>query len=181
MQKGVVFLLRNPADVRHRHDAEGTDLSVPVRANRSRGLAAVAEFGAGLPWILARMIDAGAGTVTAATWEYGNTVHDRRRPSERPDRPRRVRYRDGAQVTDHFLLMALFAFFVSLVFAVLMRDEPRAQLRLGGNDVSRLPRLGARARLADVSLAAMTDSLENILLGQRTAASPRSRSTARRC
>jgi hypothetical protein len=35
-------------------------------------------------------------------------------------------------VTDHFLLMTLFAFFVSLVFAVLLRDEPREQLRLGG-------------------------------------------------
>jgi hypothetical protein len=35
-------------------------------------------------------------------------------------------------VTDHFLIMALFAFFVSLVFAVLMRDDPRAQLKLGG-------------------------------------------------
>ena len=35
-------------------------------------------------------------------------------------------------MTDHILLMALFAFFVSLVFAVLMRDDPRAQLRLGG-------------------------------------------------
>ena len=35
-------------------------------------------------------------------------------------------------MTDHFLIMALFAFFVSLVFAVLMRDDPRAQLRLGG-------------------------------------------------
>ena len=34
-------------------------------------------------------------------------------------------------MTDHFVLMALFAFFVSLVFAVLMRDDPRAQLRLG--------------------------------------------------
>jgi hypothetical protein len=34
-------------------------------------------------------------------------------------------------VTDHFLLLALFAFFVSLVFAVLLRDEPRDQLRLG--------------------------------------------------
>lgn len=32
---------------------------------------------------------------------------------------------------DHLLLIALFSFFVSLVFAVLMRDEPRAQLRLG--------------------------------------------------
>ena len=35
-------------------------------------------------------------------------------------------------MTDHFLLMALFAFFVSLVFAVLMRDDVRAQVRLGG-------------------------------------------------
>ena len=32
---------------------------------------------------------------------------------------------------DHFLLMALFAFLVSIVFAVLMRDDPRAQFRLG--------------------------------------------------
>ena len=31
----------------------------------------------------------------------------------------------------HFWLMALFAFFVSLVFAVLMRDDPRQQLRTG--------------------------------------------------
>lgn len=34
-------------------------------------------------------------------------------------------------MTDHFLLLALFAFFVALVFSVLMRDEPRAQLQLG--------------------------------------------------
>ena len=34
-------------------------------------------------------------------------------------------------MTDHFLLLALFAFFVSLVFSVLMRDEPRAQMHLG--------------------------------------------------
>lgn len=32
----------------------------------------------------------------------------------------------------HFLLLVLFAFFVSLVFAVLVRDEPRQQLRTGG-------------------------------------------------
>jgi hypothetical protein len=31
----------------------------------------------------------------------------------------------------HFLLMALFAFFVSLVFAVLAKDEVRDQARLG--------------------------------------------------
>ena len=34
-------------------------------------------------------------------------------------------------MTDHVLLMALFAFFVSLVFAVLMRDDVREQVRLG--------------------------------------------------
>ena len=31
------------------------------------GLAAIADLGDGLPWILARMMDAGSGTVTAAT------------------------------------------------------------------------------------------------------------------
>ena len=31
----------------------------------------------------------------------------------------------------HFLLMVVFAFFVSLVFAVLLRDDPRTQLRTG--------------------------------------------------
>lgn len=34
-------------------------------------------------------------------------------------------------MTSHFLLLVLFAFFVSLVFSVLLRDEPRAQLRTG--------------------------------------------------
>jgi len=31
----------------------------------------------------------------------------------------------------HLLLLIIFACFVSLVFAVLMRDEPRDQLKLG--------------------------------------------------
>lgn len=31
----------------------------------------------------------------------------------------------------HFLLLVLFSCFVSLVFAVLMRDEPWEQMRLG--------------------------------------------------
>jgi hypothetical protein len=34
-------------------------------------------------------------------------------------------------VTSHLLLMVLFAFLVSLVFAALLRDEPREQLRTG--------------------------------------------------
>lgn len=32
----------------------------------------------------------------------------------------------------HFFLLLLFAFLVSLVFAVLLRDNPREQLRTGG-------------------------------------------------
>jgi heme/copper-type cytochrome/quinol oxidase subunit 4 len=35
-------------------------------------------------------------------------------------------------MTSPFVLLSVFAFFVSLVFAVLMRDEPRQQLRTGG-------------------------------------------------
>jgi hypothetical protein len=32
----------------------------------------------------------------------------------------------------HLLLMTLFAFFVSLVFALLAKDDPQEQLRFGG-------------------------------------------------
>lgn len=35
-------------------------------------------------------------------------------------------------MTSHFLVMALFALIVSAVFAVLMRDEPRQQIRTAG-------------------------------------------------
>ena len=34
-------------------------------------------------------------------------------------------------MTSHFLLMSVFALLVSIVFAVLLRDEPRAQVRTG--------------------------------------------------
>jgi heme/copper-type cytochrome/quinol oxidase subunit 4 len=34
-------------------------------------------------------------------------------------------------VTSHFLLLAVFSFFVSLVFGVLLRDDPRQQIRTG--------------------------------------------------
>jgi hypothetical protein len=35
-------------------------------------------------------------------------------------------------MTSHLLLLILFSFFVSLVFAVLLRDDPKSQLQLGG-------------------------------------------------
>ena len=34
-------------------------------------------------------------------------------------------------MVSHFLLMVLFAGFMSLVFALLMRDDPREQVRFG--------------------------------------------------
>lgn len=34
-------------------------------------------------------------------------------------------------MTSHFGLMVVFALFVSVVFATLMRDDPREQLRFG--------------------------------------------------
>ena len=43
------------------------ELSEPLVA-----LAAVADIGLGLPWMVARMVGAGAGLVTATTYEYGN-------------------------------------------------------------------------------------------------------------
>jgi hypothetical protein len=35
-------------------------------------------------------------------------------------------------MASHILLLAIFAFFVSLIFAVIAKDEVRDQLRLGG-------------------------------------------------
>ena len=70
-QKGLVFLLALPAMFLAGLLLHGRifpfELSEPLVA-----LAAVANVGAGAPWLLARMMDAGAGTVTAATYEYGN-------------------------------------------------------------------------------------------------------------
>jgi hypothetical protein len=70
-QKGVIFLLALPAMFLAGLLMHGRifpfDMTEPLV-----GLAAIANFGAGAPWVLARMVDAGAGTVTAVTYEYGN-------------------------------------------------------------------------------------------------------------
>ena len=36
-------------------------------------MAAIADFGIGLPWLLARALGQGAGSVVAVTYEYGNS------------------------------------------------------------------------------------------------------------
>jgi hypothetical protein len=70
-QKGIVFLLAIPAMFLAGLLMQGRifpfEWTEPLV-----GLAALANVGAGAPWLLARMVDAGAGTVTAVTYEYGN-------------------------------------------------------------------------------------------------------------
>ncbi len=70
-QKGIVFLLALPLMFLTGLLLHGRifpfELSDPLVA-----LAAVANVGAGAPWLVARMVEAGAGTVTAVTYEYGN-------------------------------------------------------------------------------------------------------------
>jgi hypothetical protein len=70
-QKGVIFMLALPTMFLIGLLLKGRifpfELSEPLVA-----LAAVADLLAGAPWMIARMLDAGAGTVTAASYEYGN-------------------------------------------------------------------------------------------------------------
>ncbi|MEO8075278.1 MAG: DUF6677 family protein [Acidobacteriota bacterium] len=70
-QKGVVFMAAIPFMFLVGLLLHGRifpfELSEPLV-----GLAAVANLGAGAPWLVARMLEAGAGTVTAASYEYGN-------------------------------------------------------------------------------------------------------------
>jgi hypothetical protein len=71
-QKGVVFFVVLSLMFAIGLMLEGRifpfELSEPLVA-----LAAIADIGMGVPWLLARMMGGGAGTVTAATFEYGNT------------------------------------------------------------------------------------------------------------
>jgi Family of unknown function (DUF6677) len=70
-QKGIIFMLALPTMFLFGLLLKGRifpfELSEPLVA-----LAAVADLLAGAPWMIARMLDAGAGTVTAASYEYGN-------------------------------------------------------------------------------------------------------------
>jgi len=71
-RKGLVFLFILPAMFALGLFLEGrifpVDFSQPLV-----GLAAVANMGIGLPYIIARMMGYGAGNVIAVTYEYGNT------------------------------------------------------------------------------------------------------------
>lgn len=69
--KGIVFLLTLPLMFAIGLGLQGRlfpfEVSQPLVA-----LAAIADVGIGLPWVLARAAGAGAGDVVAVTYEYGN-------------------------------------------------------------------------------------------------------------
>ena len=71
-RKGLIFLVVLPAMFALGLFLEGrifpVELSQPLVA-----LAALANMGIGLPYIIARAMGYGAGTVIAVTYEYGNT------------------------------------------------------------------------------------------------------------
>ena len=71
-QKGIVFLLALPLMFAIGLWLEGRlfplEMSDPLVF-----LGGIANRGIGLPYFIARLMDAGFGTVTAATYEYGNT------------------------------------------------------------------------------------------------------------
>ena len=70
-EKGAVFLLALPAMFAIGLMLHGRvfpfEFSEPLV-----GLAAIADFLAGAPWVLARLLEGGLGMVTAVTYEYGN-------------------------------------------------------------------------------------------------------------
>jgi hypothetical protein len=71
-QKGIVFLLALPLMFVTGLWLDGRlfplEMSDPLVF-----LGGIANRGIGLPYFIARMMDAGLGTVTAASYEYGNT------------------------------------------------------------------------------------------------------------
>ena len=71
-RKGLIFFVVLPVMFALGLYLEGrifpVEFSQPLVA-----LAALANMGIGIPYIVARAMGAGAGTVTAVTYEYGNT------------------------------------------------------------------------------------------------------------
>ena len=57
-------------------------------------------------------------------------------------------------MNSHLLLLLLFSFLVALVFAMLLRDEPREQLRFGGMVFGGFVAQRRPARMAHVSVPA---------------------------
>ena len=72
LSKGVIFLVAVPLMFAVGLWLEGRVFPLEI-AQPLVALAAVADAGIGLPYFLTRLMGAGAGEVTAITYEYGNT------------------------------------------------------------------------------------------------------------
>ena len=71
-EKGLVFLLALPLMFAIGLALDGR-LFPFILSDPLVGLAAIANLGMGVPYFLAQIIGLGAGVVTAASYEYGNT------------------------------------------------------------------------------------------------------------
>ena len=71
-QKGIVFFLALLAMFVLGLQLHGRIFAIDLQEPLAT-LAAVANLGLGLPWVIARIAGAGTGQVTALTYEYGNT------------------------------------------------------------------------------------------------------------
>jgi hypothetical protein len=71
-RKGVVFLVILPAMFAFGLLLQGRIFPV-LLTDPLVGLAALADMGIGLPYVIARALGYGAGNVIAVTYEYGNT------------------------------------------------------------------------------------------------------------
>jgi hypothetical protein len=71
-QKAFVFMVVLPLMFALGLLLEGRIFSLQI-GEPLAALAAIANMGLGIPWLIARLAGAGQGTVTAVTHEYGNT------------------------------------------------------------------------------------------------------------
>jgi hypothetical protein len=71
-QKGVIFLIALPVMFAIGLALKGR-LFPFVFSEPLVGLAAIANVGMGIPYLIAKALDLGQGVVTAASYEYGNT------------------------------------------------------------------------------------------------------------
>lgn len=71
-QKGVIFFLALMAMFVLGLQLHGRIFAIDLQEPLAT-LAAVANLGLGLPWVIARIAGVGTGQVTALTYEYGNT------------------------------------------------------------------------------------------------------------